>query len=348
MAKPVASWLSVRPQGLYCEPADLFIDPVRSVPRAAITHAHADHARPGHQAVLATAETLAIMRARLGAAAGATQQPLAYNAPLTLNDVTLTLLPAGHVLGSAQILLEHRGSRALISGDYKRQPDPTCAPFQPAACDVFITEATFGLPVFHHPPAEAEIARLLASLALFPARAHLIGCYSLGKCQRLIALLRAAGVDAPIFLHGAQIPLCELYQSLGIQLGDRRPATGAKIPPGAIVLAPPSALTDRWSRRVPDALPCLASGWMRVRARARQSGAELPLIISDHADWDELLATIADIDAPEVWVTHGREEALIHAITATGRAARALRLVGYEDDSEDAAPDDAAPEFHKA
>ncbi len=343
MVSPIASWLSVRAQGLYCEPADLFIDPVRPVPRAAITHAHADHARPGHQAVLATAETLAIMRVRLGASAGAGQQALAYATPLSLGPVTLTLFPAGHVLGSAQILLQYQGSRALVSGDYKRQPDPTCASFQPVPADVFITEATFGLPVFRHPPAEAEIVRLLASLALFPGRAHLIGCYSLGKCQRLIALLREAGYDAPIYLHGAHASLCALYESLGVGLGDLRPATGAKIPPGAIVLAPPSALADRWSRRLPDPLPCLASGWMRVRARARQSGAELPLIISDHADWDALLATIAEIDAPEVWVTHGREDALIHAITTSGRAARALRLIGYEDDAEDTAPELPAP-----
>ena len=334
MAQPIATWLSPRPQGLYCEPADLYIDPVRPVSRAVITHAHADHARAGHQSVLATAATLAIMQARN--AAPATQQALPYFQPLTLADITLTLIPAGHVLGAAQILLDHQGSRAIVSGDYKRQPDPTCPPFQPTPCDVFITEATFALPIFRHPQADAEIARLFASLALFPDRAHLIGCYSLGKCQRLIALLRGQGYDAPIYLHGAHLKLCALYQTLGIPLGDLRPATATQIPPGSIVLAPPSALTDRWSRRVPNALPCLASGWMRVRARARQSGAELPLIISDHADWPDLLTTIEDVAAPEIWVTHGREDALIHAIKKTGRAARALRLVGYEDDADDA------------
>jgi putative mRNA 3-end processing factor len=333
------TWLKVRPEGLFCVPADVFIDPVRPVERAVITHAHADHARPGHGAVLASPATLALMRLRLGEGrAGISQQPLGWHEAITLGEVRLRLVPAGHVQGSAQIVLDYAGSRAVISGDYKRAPDATCDGFEPVPCDVFVTEATFGLPVFRHPRPDAEIARLLASRALFPDRTHVVGCYALGKCQRLIALLREAGWDAPIYLHGALASVCAAYEELGIRLGDLRPATVADKAAlrGAIVLAPPSAIQDRWARRLADPVVCLASGWMRVRQRAKSRGVELPLVISDHADWDELLATVADVGAPEIWVTHGREEALIHAVEQSGRIGRALRLIGYGDEDEEA------------
>ena len=335
-----ATWLSNLPQGLYCQPGDFFVDPVRVVDRAVVTHAHSDHARPGHRAVLASPATLALMQARLGEAACGSWQPLGWGETLILGEVRLSLQPAGHVLGSAQVVMEYRGSRVVVSGDYKRTADPTCAPFLPVPCDVFVTEATFALPVFRHPPAAAEIARLLASVALFPQRTHVVGCYSLGKCQRLIALLRAAGWDGPVFLHGALMPMCLVYEALGVRLGDLRPATVAARADlvGGIVLAPPSALADRWARRLADPVRSMASGWMRVRQRARQSGVELPLVISDHADWDELNATIDEVGAPEVWVTHGREEALLHALGQRGIAGRALRLVGYGDEDDTEAP----------
>jgi putative mRNA 3-end processing factor len=336
------TWLTVRPEGLYCAPGDFFIDPIRPVPRAVITHAHSDHARPGHGAVLATPETIALMRTRMGHdLGGATAESLAPGETLDINDTTLRLVPAGHVLGSAQIVLDHAGSRAVISGDYKRAPDPTCAPFEPVPCDVFVTEATFGLPVFTHPPAATEIAKLLDSVKLFPDRTHVVGAYSLGKAQRVIALLRQAGWHDPIYLHGAHMPLCATYESLGVPLGDLRHATVAGLGAagrslaGQIVLAPPSAIADRWARRLTDPVTALASGWMRVRQRAKAGGIELPLIISDHADWPELLQTIADVGAPEIWVTHGNEEALIHAAQLRGVRARALRLVGYDDAGDD-------------
>ena len=329
------TWLCVRPEGLYCTPGDFFIDPVVAVPRAVITHAHADHARPGHGAVLATRETLAIMDVRMGAGrSGETQQALAAGETLNLGDVKIWMQPAGHVLGSAQIAMEHQGSRAVVSGDYKRASDPTCAPFVPIPCDVFVTEATFGLPIFVHPPALGEARKLIDSVTLFPERTHVVGCYALGKAQRLIALLRQAGWDQPIYLHGALIALCALYERLGVPLGDLRPATVAAKSElvGAIVLAPPSAIADRWARRLAEPVTVLASGWMRVRQRARAKGVELPLVISDHADWPELLATLDEVGAPEVWVTHGAEEALIHAAQARGLRGRALRLLGYGDD----------------
>jgi len=332
------TWLKVLPDGLYCEPGGFYIDPVRAVDRAVITHAHGDHARPGNRAVLATAETLAIMRTRMGAGAGP-GQALRLGERITLGEVVVWMRPAGHVLGSAQVAMEWRGSRCVVSGDYKRRHDPTCAPFEPIPCDVFVTEATFALPVFRHPPDDVEIQKLIDSVALFPERTHVVGCYALGKCQRLIALLRRAGWDQPIWLHGALMAVCETYRELGVELGELRPATVAAKADlvGKIVLAPPGAIADRWARRLAEPVVCLASGWMRVRQRAKSRGVELPLVISDHCDWDELLQTLDDVGAPEVWVTHGREEALIHAAGLRGIRGRALRLVGYGDEEEDVA-----------
>jgi len=329
--------LAPEPAGLYCPRGDFHIDPVRPVPRALITHGHSDHARPGHGAVLATRETLDLMRLRYGEDfAGATQE-IAYGEPLTLGDVGVSFHPAGHVLGSAQIAVEAGGVRIVASGDYKDVPDPTCAAFEVVPCDVFITEATFGLPVFCHSDAADEIARLLASVRLFPERAHIVGAYSLGKAQRVIALIRAAGYDAPVYLHGAMETITRYYEASGIALGDlrlARDATKAELA-GTITLAPPSALSEVWTRRFPDPVSAFASGWMRVRARARQRGVELPLVISDHADWNGLTNTIRATGAGEVWVTHGEEDALVHWCTTQGLLARPLALVGYGDEGED-------------
>jgi putative mRNA 3-end processing factor len=287
--------------------------------------------------VLASADTLALMRARLGEdRAGETQQALGWGETVTLGDVRVWLQPAGHVLGSAQVAMEYQGARAVVSGDYKRTPDPTCAPFKPIACDVFVTEATFALPVFVHPQPAHEIGKLLDSVSVFPDRSHVVGCYALGKCQRVIALLREAGWDRPIWLHGALAAMCTVYEARGIRLGELRSATSAAKGElaGAIVLAPPGAVADRWARRLADPVVAMASGWMRVRQRAKSRGVELPLVISDHADWNELNATLDEVGAPEVWVTHGREEALIHAAAQRGIRGRALRLVGYDEEDE--------------
>ena len=327
--------------GLCCKPGDFHIDPVRPVKRAVITHGHSDHARPGHGAVLATQETLDMMRLRYGDNFAGSTQAIAYGEELKLGDVRVKFHPAGHVLGSAQIAVSCKDTCIVASGDYKDAPDPTCAPFEVVPCDVFITEATFGLPVFRHGDAADEIKKLLASVALFPERAHLVGAYSLGKAQRVIALLRLAGYDAPIYLHGAMEKITRYYESRGMALGDLRAVKGMKKADlaGTITLAPPSATSDIWTRRFPDPVTAFASGWMRVRARARQGGVELPLVISDHADWDGLTATIDATGAGEIWVTHGQEDALVHWCTAKGLAARPLDLVGYGDEDEsDAAP----------
>jgi putative mRNA 3-end processing factor len=277
------------PAGVCCKLGAFHIDPTRPVERALITHAHSDHARAGHGAVLATQETLDLMRLRYGENFAGSTQAAAYGESVALGGVNVTFHPAGHVLGSAQIAVEANGLRVVASGDYKNVADPTCAPFELVPCDVFITEATFALPVFRHGDPGGEIAKLLRSVALFPERAHLVGAYSLGKAQRVIALLRQAGYDL-------------------------------------------------WTRRFPDPLAAFASGWMRVRARARQQGVSLPLVISDHADWDGLTATIAATGAGEIWVTHGQEDALVHWCVTRGLKARPLDIVGYGDEDDDATP----------
>lgn len=332
-AKPL---LSLSAEGLFCPAGDFHIDPTRPVARALITHGHSDHARAGHRHVLATEETLAIMALRYGAGFAESRQSAAYDEALRVGGVSVRFVPAGHVLGSAQIVIERGGERAVVSGDYKRQSDPTCAPFELVQCDLFVTEATFALPVFRHPEAADEIAKLLSSVTLFPERAHLVGAYALGKAQRVMALLRAAGYDRPIYLHGALEKLTHHYIARGIDLGEviavrevDRKALG-----GEIVMCPPSALADRWAQRFGDTVTAFASGWMRVRARARQRGVELPLVISDHADWEDLCTTIVETGAPQVWVTHGQEDALCHFAASVGIDARPLHLLGYGDEGE--------------
>ncbi|WP_230771217.1 ligase-associated DNA damage response exonuclease [Sphingomonas sp. Leaf4] len=329
----LARWISPQPTGIYLPPIDTWIDPSQPVARALVTHGHADHARGGHGQVWATPETLAIMAVRYGAQNGV---PVAYGESIAMDGIEVSFVPAGHVLGSAQIVLDHAGERVVVSGDYKRRADPTCAPFQPVKCDVFVTEATFGLPVFRHPDTRDEMRKLLAALTTEPERCVLVGAYALGKAQRVIAEVRALGYHEPIYLHGALQRLCDLYVELGVDLGELRAVMDADKADlqGHIVMAPPSALGDRWSRRLPDPITAMASGWMRVRQRARQRGVELPLILSDHADWDELTTTLTEIAPREVWVTHGREDALVHWCMTRQIKARALDLVGFEDEDD--------------
>ncbi len=328
------SWIEPHPHGIYVRPADMWIDPSTPQANVLITHGHGDHARGGHQNVWATRETLAIMALRYGEPGRATH--LAYGDRFEHKGVGISFHPAGHVLGSAQILLEHAGERIVVTGDYKRRFDPTCPPFEVIPCDILITEATFGLPVFRHPDTAGEITKLLDARDANPDRCVLVGAYALGKAQRVIAEIRQLGDQSPIFLHGGMINMCALYESFGVALGDLRPATEAKRDDmrGAIVIAPPSALNDSWSRRLPKPITALASGWMRVRQRARQRNVELPLVISDHADWDELTATIADVNPAETWITHGRTDALVRWCTLHQRKARALDLLGREDEDE--------------
>ncbi|WP_193334601.1 ligase-associated DNA damage response exonuclease [Devosia beringensis] len=325
---------------LHIKAIDAYIDPGVPRERAIVTHGHADHARSGHGSVLATPDTIAIMQTRYGADCARRFEPLDFGVPLQIDDVTITLFPAGHILGSAQVLVEQAGQRVVVTGDYKRLADRTAQQYELVKCDLLVTEATFGLPVFQHPHPQLEIARLFKSVADNPERSHLVGCYALGKAQRVIALLRDAGWDQPIYLHGAMLKLCALYEELGVALGDLRPALDLPkaVFAGQIVIAPPSAIRDRWSRRFPDPVVCQASGWMSVKQRARQALVELPLVISDHCDWSELQQTVRETEADTVWVTHGREDALVYWCQQQGLQAEPLHLQGFEDDGgEDAA-----------
>jgi putative mRNA 3-end processing factor len=332
--------MQVRPEGLYCVPADAYIDPHQAVERAIITHGHADHARSGHGEVFATPETISIMHTRYYMKDETRETGLAYGRRLDLgNGVTLWFASAGHILGSAQAVLEYQGVRVVAAGDYKRHPDPTCAPFEVVPCDVFITEATFALPVFQHPPLEAEVQKVLRSLKALPDRTHLIGVYALGKCQRVMKTLRLAGYNEPFYMHGALKKLTELYESFGQDFGEwimvsDIPRADRHVFQGKIVLCPPAQINDRWSRRFADPLPTVASGWMQIRARARQRRAEMALVVSDHADWNDLIRTCEETGADDIWITHGRVEALQYALEQRGMRAKALDLIGRDESVE--------------
>ena len=343
MTSRASDLLTLTPLGLYCPAGDFHVDPVRPVARALITHGHSDHARAGHDHVMATRETLAIMAVRYGTDFCRTTQEAVLGEVVRIGDVLVSFVPAGHVLGSAQIVVEQGSCRLVVSGDYKRGRDPTCLPFEPVRCDVFITEATFGLPVFRHPDTLGEVEKLLESVKLFPERAHIVGAYALGKAQRVMALLRQAGYGEPIYLHGAMERLTALYKDEGIDLGETPRVVAAdrgKLR-GAIVVCPPSAIQDLWARKFPDPVTAFASGWMRVRARARQKGVELPLIISDHCDWDDLCRSIRETGAEEVWVTHGQEDALVHWCLENGIRAKPLHMLGYGDEDGELQGDEA-------
>ena len=330
----VETWLYPTPSGLFCEPGGFYIDPARAIDRAVITHGHSDHARAGHGHVLATPETIEIMKVRYGPECAGSFAPLGYGRSIVINGVSVRFAPAGHILGSAQIVLEWGASRVVVSGDYKRSPDPTCETFELVLCDLFVTEATFALPVFQHGAAEAQIDWLMQSLG--SGRPHLVGAYSLGKCQRILKMVRNAGYEKPIYLHGAHVALTKLYENMGHDFGELRTVSAASAEDlsSALVLCPPTSVADRWSRRFDDPVIAFASGWMRIRGRVRQRGVELPLIISDHADWPELLDTIVATGASDIWITHGRDDALTYQLGIMGRRARALSLIGREDEAE--------------
>ncbi len=293
---------------------------------------------------MATPETISLMAVRYGRDFARQADSLPLKSSLRLGPAEVSFHPAGHVLGSAQIRLAFPDGIVVVSGDYKREADPTCASFELVPCDIFVTEATFGLPVFRHAETGREIAKLMASRDLFPERAHLVGCYALGKAQRIMALLRQAGYERPIYIHGAIQRLTEFYTAQGCALGPIENVAGqdrAKLG-GEIVICPPSALQDRWARRFDDPVIAFASGWMRVRARARQRGVELPLVISDHADWDGLCATIRETGCERLYVTHGEADALVHWAQGQGLEAEPLHILGYGDEDDAVDPETTA------
>ena len=331
-----ANWLIKKKEGLYCMPGDFYIDPLYPVEKALITHAHTDHARPNNHFILGTKETVEIMKIRYAKSYCTNYQVINYNSPLTINNIVITFIPAGHILGSSQILIEYNGCKVLISGDYKRVEDKTCKSYQNKKCDIFITEATFGLPIFSHPSDNDEIKKLLESVIKNNKKPHLIGVYALGKCQRILSLLRDAGYDDIIYLHGALVKITDYYVSQGIKIGKVKNASDLNLTElkNQIILCPPSALHDKWSRKFKNPIKGIVSGWMNIRQRIKQKNIQLPLIISDHADWNDILITTKENNPEKVLVTHGREEALVFQLNKLGFDAKALNLLGYEDEYE--------------
>lgn len=312
-----------RAAGLYCAAGGFHIDPWEPVDRAVITHAHGDHLRPGSRAYLCAAPAGPLVAHRLG---GAAVQTAAYGEALDVNGVRVSLHPAGHILGSAQVRVEHRGEVWVASGDYKRAPDPTCAPFEPVRCHAFVTEATFALPVFRWDPPGRTMAEICAwwdEMRAAGRPAVLFG-YALGKAQRVLAEL-AGRIDRPVFVHGALAELTELYRASGVRLPAIRRATetarGASFA-GELVVAPLSARGSTWMRRFRDHSSAFASGWMRIRGARRRRAYDRGFALSDHADWDGLVQTIADTGAARVFVTHGYTHQLARFLAGRGVDAR--------------------------
>ena len=337
----MADLIEVTDAGLYCPRGDFHIDPWRRVPRAVITHAHADHARWGCDRYLCAAPGKTVLRTRLGA--GAAIDALRYGESLSINGVRVSLHPAGHVLGSAQVRVEHGGVTWVVSGDYKLQPDPTCAPFEPVPCDVFVTESTFGLPVYRWP----EPATVAAEIDAWwranrdAGRTSVILAYALGKAQRLAALVDPT--IGPIVGHGAVMKLVEAYRASGVRLPaiDRVPPRARRVGDGrALVIAPPSVLGGSWLRLFGETSVAVASGWMLLRGIRRRRGADRGFVVSDHADFPGLVAAVEASRARRVLVTHGFTDVFARVLRDRGLDATVLptRFLG------EAAPDDAAPE----
>lgn len=312
--------------GLYCPEGDFHIDPWAPVPRAVITHAHADHARPGSDAYLCAAPCAPLLDRRL---AGARIESLPYRTTVTLGGVRVSFHPAGHVLGSAQIRLEGRQGVWVVSGDYKRAADPTCDPFEPVACDTFVTESTFGLPIYRWDPVEAIIDDLLDWWARNRQKglASVVFCYTLGKAQRLLAEL-ARRIDQPVYVHGMMLSMIEAYREAGVRMLPVRPLVerprGTSFA-GELVLAPLSARGTPWMRRLGALSDAFASGLMHVRGVRRQRGYDRGFVLSDHADWPGLLQTVTDTGASRVLATHGHAEPLARYLQTQGLASGVLR-----------------------
>jgi len=308
---PAGGLLELTPQGLYCRAAQAWIDPWRPVPRALITHAHADHARPGCGEYWATGASEGILRQRLGA--GINLIPVDYGQLHRIGGARVSFHSAGHVLGSAQVRLEAGGESWLVSGDYKRCADPSCAPFEPVGADVFITEATFGLPIYRWQSGAAVAREIVSWWQSAPERPSLLFCYAFGKAQRVLAELAQLGISDEILLHGAVEALMEPYREAGVQLPPTRAMSSldrhAELA-GRLVIAPPSAHRSVWMKRFKAPQTAFVSGWMAVRGARRRRGYERGFVLSDHADWDGLLSSVRESGARQVYVTHGNSDGL--------------------------------------
>lgn len=332
----VVQW---RPEGLYCPAGQFYIDPWRPVATAVLTHGHGDHARVGMGCYHTSAEGLPILQWRLG---DQDYRVHGYGDVFTLGDARVSLHPAGHVLGSAQVRIEADGQVWVVSGDYKRQADPTCSPFEVVPCDTFITEATFGLPIYRWPDT-AEVARDIVQwrdLCAARGEAAILYCYALGKAQRVLAEL-SPWIDRPVYLHGAIAAGVDVYRQAGIHMADTRLVIdadgGARAASGSgfageLILAPPSAAGSAWLRRFRRAQHGFASGWMRLRGNRRRRNMDRGFVVSDHADWPDLLRTVHETGARRVIATHGNTDALVRTLNDAGTAAETLATQYGEDD----------------
>jgi putative mRNA 3-end processing factor len=328
-----------RPEGLYCPAGDFYIDPWQPVDRAVITHAHSDHARWGHRHYLAAQPGAGILLSRLP---GIDLQTAAYGERLDINGVTVSLHPAGHVLGSAQVRVEYHGGVWVASGDYKLDADPTCAPFEPVRCNTFITESTFGLPIYRWEPRQTVFDSIDSWWRHNAAegRASVLFCYSFGKAQHLLA-----GVDAaigPIFCHGALEPINRAYRAAGVELPPAQLVSevAAKDKPvfkQALIVAPPSAQGSAWLKRFGEYSDAFSSGWMRLRGARRRRGVDRGFVLSDHADWPGLQTAIRGTGAERVIVTHGQVEPMVRWLREQGLEAGAFTTQYGDDALEDAA-----------
>jgi len=337
--------IEVTDAGLYCAAGDFHVDPWRRVPRAVITHAHADHARPGCGRYLCAAPGKPVLRTRMGGQA--TIDTLRYGESLTINGVTVSLHPAGHVLGSAQVRIERAGETWVVTGDYKLQPDPTCAGFEPVRCDVFITESTFGLPVYRWPDPATVAAEINAwwRTNRDAGRTSVILAYALGKAQRLAALVDPA--IGPIVAHGSVMKLVEAYRASGVRLPsiDRVPPRARRVGDGrALVIAPPSVLGGSWLKLFGETSVAVASGWMTVRGIRRRRGVEKGFVVSDHADFPGLLAAVETSGARRVLVTHGFADVLARLLRERGLDAAPLATRFTGEAPPDATTDDTDDE----
>jgi putative mRNA 3-end processing factor len=323
--------------GLFCPSGGFHIDPWRPVPRALLTHAHGDHARAGSAAYLCTPGTAALVARRVGSDAAI--ETIGYGTRLTLGDVRVSFHPAGHVLGSAQVRVESSaGETWVVGGDYKRAADPTCAPFEPVRCDTFVTESTFGLPIYRWDPAASIVADILdwwhANAAA--GKASVLFCYTIGKAQRILAEL-AALTDRPVLVHGMMLGAIDAYRASGVGMLPVRPATerprGTPFA-GELVLAPLSARGTPWMRRLGDLSDAFASGLMRVRGVRRQRAFDRGFVLSDHADWPALLQTIDETGASRVLATHGHAEPLARYLSERGLQSDVIRTA-WEGEVED-------------
>lgn len=304
------SLITVRPEGLYCEPGNFYIDPWRPVATALITHAHSDHARSGSDRYYATGISAGILQKRLGAEIDL--RGVEYGEPLDLGSTRVSFHPAGHVLGSAQIRVEQGDEVWVVSGDYKRCADPSCVPFEVVPCTTFITEATFGLPIYHWDSGEAIARRIYDWWQSDPERASILFCYAFGKAQRVLSELTRF-TDQPVYVHGAIQVLTEIYRQQGVPM---LPTISTADMPrshkyaGDLVLAPPSGHRSTWMKRFKQPQTAFASGWMAVRGARRRRGYERGFVLSDHADWPGLIDTVKATGAETVYVTHGQNDVL--------------------------------------